>query len=167
VAAKRPLRVVAAAEGEELVLAEGLYARTTDVEPAPASMPDRARIIVADDDVALVRILEAVLRGDGYDVDVAFDGEELLTKAAAARYDLVLVDIQMPNLDGLSACKQLRSLEGYRDTPFVVLTARTRQDEMAAAFDVGITDYIRKPFALPQVRARVRSWLARGAARRV
>jgi len=167
VAAKRPLRIVAAAEGEELLLAEGLYARTTDVEPAPATMPDRARIIVADDDVALVRILEAVLLGDGYDVDVAFDGEELLTKAAAARYDLVLVDIQMPNLDGLSACKQLRSLEGYRDTPFIVLTARTRQDEMAAAFDAGITDYIRKPFALPQVRARVRSWLARGAARRV
>src|SRR6185295_15382196 len=99
VAAKRPLRIVAAAEGEELLLAEGLYARTTDVEPAPAAMPDRARIIVAD--------------------DVAFDGDELLTKAAAARYDLVLVDIQMPNLDGLSACKQLRSLDGYRDTPFV------------------------------------------------
>ena len=164
---KRPLRVVAAAEGEELVLAEGPYARTTDVEPARAAMPDRARILVADDDVALVRILEAVLRGDGYDVDVAFDGEELLSKAAAVVYDLVLVDIQMPNLDGLTACRRLRSLDGYRDTPFVVLTARTRLDDMAAAFDAGITDYIRKPFALPQVRARVRSWLARGAARQV
>jgi CheY-like chemotaxis protein/DNA-directed RNA polymerase subunit K/omega len=166
-ASKRPLRVVAAAEGEEIVLAEGPYARTTDVEPAKATMPDRARIIVADDDVALVRILEAVLRGDGYDVDVAFDGEELLSKAAAAAYDLVLVDIQMPNLDGLTACRRLRALDGYRDTPFVVLTARTRQDDMAAAFDAGITDYIRKPFALPQVRARVRSWLARSAARQV
>src|SRR5437773_797552 len=145
-------------------LAEGPYARTTDVEPARAAMPDRARILVADDDVALVRILEAVLRGDGYDVDVAFDGEELLSKAAVAAYDLVLVDIQMPNLDGLSACRRLRSLDGYRETPFVVLTARTRQDDMSAAFDAGITDYIRKPFALPQVRARVRSWLARGAA---
>ena len=51
--------------------------------------------------LALVRILESVLRGDGYDVDVAFDGEELLSKAAAVAYDLVLVDIQMPNLDGL------------------------------------------------------------------
>jgi two-component system response regulator MprA len=159
--------VTAAAENDELLLAEGQYARTTDVEPARAAMPDRARIIVADDDVALVRILEAVLHGDGYDVDVAFDGEELLTKAAAARYDLVLVDIQMPNLDGLTACRRLRTLDGYRDTPFVVLTARTRQDEMAAAFDAGITDYIRKPFALPQVRARVRSWLARVAARQV
>jgi len=158
------LRVVAATEGDELTITEGPYARTTDVEPAPAAMPDRAHILVADDDVALVRILEAVLRGDGYDVDVAFDGEELLGKAALTRYDLVLVDIQMPNLDGLSACKRLRSLDGYRDTPFVVLTARTRQDDMAAAFDAGITDYIRKPFALPQVRARVRSWLARRAA---
>jgi CheY-like chemotaxis protein len=164
-ATKRPLRIVAAAEGDELVLAEGPYARTTDVEPAPAKMPDRARILVADDDVALVRILEAVLRGDGYDVDVAFDGEELVSKAAAVGYDLVLVDIQMPKGDGLAACKRLRSLDGYRETPFVVLTARTRQDDMAAAFDAGITDYIRKPFALPQVRARVRSWLARGAAR--
>jgi CheY-like chemotaxis protein/ribonuclease BN (tRNA processing enzyme) len=166
-AAERSLRIVPAAEGEELVLAEGAYARTTDVDPAPERMPDRARILVADDDVALVRILEAVLRGDGYDVDVAFDGEEMLTKAAASAYDLVLVDIVMPNLDGLAACKRLRALDGYRDTPFVVLTARTRQDDMAAAFDAGITDYIRKPFALPQVRARVRSWLARGAARRV
>ena len=166
-ASNRPLRVVAAAESEELLLAEGPYARTTDVEPAPAAMPERARIIVADDDVALVRILEAVLRGDGYDVDVAFDGEELLSKAAAVRYDLALVDIQMPNLDGLTACRRLRALDGYRDMPFVVLTARTRQDDMATAFEAGITDYIRKPFALAQVRARVRSWLARGAARRV
>jgi DNA-binding response OmpR family regulator len=91
----------------------------------------------------------------------------MLSKAAASVYDLVLVDVVMPNLDGLAACKRLRSLDGYRDTPFVVLTARTRQDDMAAAFEAGITDYIRKPFALPQVRARVRSWLARGAARRV
>ena len=164
---KRALRVVAAAEGEELVLAEGPYARTTDVEPAPPVMPDRARILVADDDVALVRILEAVLRGDGYDVDVAFDGEEMVSKASAASYDLVLVDITMPNLDGLAACRRLRALDGYRETPFVVLTARTRQDDMAAAFEAGITDFIRKPFALPQVRARVRSWLARSAAGRV
>jgi len=165
-ASKRPLRIVAAAQGDEILLAERPNALTTDVEPESAAMPDRARILVVDDDVALVRILEAVLRSDGYDVDVAFDGEEMLGRAGTGKYDLVLVDLQMPNVDGLSACRRLRSLDGYRDTPFVVLTARTRQDDMAAAFDAGITDYIRKPFALPQVRARVRSWLARGAARR-
>jgi CheY-like chemotaxis protein/phosphoribosyl 1,2-cyclic phosphodiesterase len=162
------LRIVAAAEGEELMLAEGAYARTVDViAPQPARMPERARILVADDDVALVRILETVLRGDGYDVESAFDGMELVKKATATSYDLVLLDIQMPNLDGLSASRQLRTLDRYRDTPLVVLTGRTRQDDMAMAFAAGISDYIRKPFALPQVRARVRSWLARGAARRV
>ncbi|HEV8230629.1 MAG TPA: response regulator [Candidatus Limnocylindria bacterium] len=162
------LRVVAAAEGEELLLAEGAHPRSVDVvAPQPATMPDRARILVADDDVALVRILETVLRGDGYDVESAFDGMELVKKATATSYDLVLLDIQMPHMDGLSASRQLRALDGYRDTPLVVLTARTRQDDMAMAFAAGISDYIRKPFALPQVRARVRSWLARGAARRV
>jgi CheY-like chemotaxis protein/ribonuclease BN (tRNA processing enzyme) len=162
-----PLRVVGAAEGEEIVVAEGPYARAVDVEPAPIAMPEHARILVVDDDVALVRILETVLRGDGYQVDIAFDGREMLTKATATLFDLVLTDIQMPNLDGLSAVRELRLDPRYRETPIVVLTARTRQDDMAAAFSAGITDYLRKPFALPQVRARVRSWLARTATRKV
>jgi CheY-like chemotaxis protein/phosphoribosyl 1,2-cyclic phosphodiesterase len=160
------LRVVAAAEHEELMLAEGPHARAIEViEPAPEAMPARARILLADDDVALVHILETVLRADGYDIDSAFDGEELVQKATSSAYDLLLLDIQMPHLDGLAASRRLRTLDRYRDTPFIVLTARTRQDDMAMAFAAGISDYIRKPFALPQVRARVRSWLSRGAAR--
>jgi CheY-like chemotaxis protein len=143
------LRVIAAAEGEELVLDEG------------------ARILVADDDITLVRILETVLHGDGYDVDPAYDGQDAVAKATAREYDLVLMDIAMPRLDGLAACRTLRSTERYRETPFIVLTGRTRQDDMAEAFGAGYTDYIRKPFTLPQVRARVRSWLARTAAQRV
>jgi CheY-like chemotaxis protein/phosphoribosyl 1,2-cyclic phosphodiesterase len=160
------LRVVGAAEGEELILAEGPHARSVDVEPAAVTVPEHARVLVADDDVALVRILETVLRADGYQVDIAFDGRELVTKATATAFDLILTDIQMPNLDGLSAARELRANPRYRDTPFIVLTARTRQDDMSAAFAAGITDFIRKPFALPQVRARVRSWLARTAAAR-
>ena len=77
------------------------------------------------------------------------------------------MDIAMPLLDGLEACRQLRAMPRYRETPFIVLTARTRQDDMTEAFAAGFTDYIRKPFALPQVRARVRSWLARMAAHQV
>lgn len=162
-----PLRVIAAAEGEELVLDEGAIAPVIEVEPAAPLLPDRAKVLVADDDVALVRILETVLHGDGYDVDPAYDGKDALAKASAKEYDLVLMDIQMPLLDGLSACRQLRATERYRETPFIVLTARTRQDDMTEAFEAGFTDYIRKPFALPQVRARVRSWLARTAAHQV
>ena len=124
-------------------------------------------ILVADDDIALVRILETVLHGDGYDVEPAYDGEDAVRKAHATTYDLVLMDVQMPNKDGLAACRELRATDRYAHTPFIVLTARTRQEDMAEAFAAGYTDYIRKPFALPQVRARVRSWLARGAAQRV
>lgn len=166
-AAGLPLRVLAAAEGEELVLDEGVSAPVIELAPAAAALPDRARILVADDDVTLVRILETVLHGDGYDVDPAYDGKDAIAKATAKEYDLVLMDIQMPQLDGLSACRQLRAMERYRETPLIVLTARTRQDDMNEAFAAGFTDYIRKPFALPQVRARVRSWLARSAAQQV
>jgi CheY-like chemotaxis protein/ribonuclease BN (tRNA processing enzyme) len=162
-----PLRVIAAAEGEELVLDEGAVAPVVEIEPAAPVLPERAKILVADDDVTLVRILETVLQGDGYDVDPAYDGQDAVAKASGRVYDLVLMDIRMPLLDGLAACRQLRATARYRDTPFIVLTARTRQDDMAEAFDAGFTDYIRKPFALPQVRARVRSWLARTAAHQV
>lgn len=166
-AAGLSLRVLAAAEGEELVIDEGAVAPVVEVEPAAPQLPERARILVADDDITLVRILETVLHGDGYDVDPAYDGQDAVAKAAAREYDLVLMDIQMPLLDGLSACRQLRATERYKSTPFIVLTARTRQDDMTEAFTAGFTDYIRKPFALPQVRARVRSWLARTAAHTV
>ncbi len=162
-----PLRVIAAAEGEELVLDEGAARPPITLEPAAPALPRRARILVADDDIALVRILETVLHGDGYDVEPAYDGEDAVAKAIATAYDLVLMDIQMPHKDGLTACRELRATERYRSTPFIVLTARTRQEDMAEAFAAGYTDYIRKPFALPQVRARLRSWLARGAARQV
>jgi len=162
-----PLRVLAATEGEELVIDEGANAPIVEIEPAAPHLPDRARILVADDDITLVRILETVLHGDGYDVDPAYDGQDALAKATAREYDLVLMDISMPLLDGLEACRRLRATARYKTTPFIVLTARTRQDDMAEAFTAGFTDYIRKPFALPQVRARVRSWLARTAAHKV
>ena len=124
-------------------------------------------MLIADDDIALVRILETVLHGDGYDVDPAYDGDEAIAKANARRYDLILMDLGMPRLDGITACRELRATEWYRTAPIIVLTARTRQDDMTEAFAAGYTDYIRKPFALPQVRARVRSWLARTAAQKV
>lgn len=161
------LRVLAASEGEELIIDEGAVTPVVLVEPAAPLLPERARILVADDDITLVRVLETVLHGDGYDVDPAYDGQDAVAKATAREYDLVLMDIQMPLLDGLAACRQLRAVERYKSTPFIVLTARTRQEDMNEAFAAGFTDYIRKPFALPQVRARVRSWLARTAAHSV
>ncbi len=163
-AAGGALRVVAAAEGEELTVDEGAREEVLDAPPAPAAMLDRARVLVADDDVALVRVLEVVLRGDGYLVDAAYNGADMVAKAMAGDYDLVLLDVGMPITDGLAACRRLRATERYKNTPVIVLTQRTRQEDMAEAFAAGITDHIRKPFAIAQVRARVRSWLARSAA---
>ncbi|MDQ2951717.1 MAG: response regulator, partial [Chloroflexota bacterium] len=131
------LRVIAATEGEELVLDEGASAPLIEIEPAMPQLPTRARILLADDDITLVRILETVLHGDGYDVDPAYDGADALAKATATHYDLVLMDILMPHLDGLEACRQLRAMAGYKNTPFIVLTGRTRQDDMTEAFTAG------------------------------
>lgn len=161
------MRVLGATEGEELAIDEGASAPVIALEPAAPVLSRRARILVADDDVTLVRILETVLHGDGYEVDPAYDGEDAVAKAATKDYDLILMDVAMPRLDGLSACRQLRASSRYAATPFIVLTGHTRQDDMGEAFAAGFSDYIRKPFALPQVRARVRSWLARSAAQKV
>ncbi len=157
------MRVLGATEGKELAIDEGASVPVIALEPAAPVLPRRARILVADDDVTLVRILETVLHGDGYDVDPAYDGEDAVAKATARDYDLILMDVAMPRLDGLAACRELRNTARYASTPFIVLTGHTRQDDMGEAFSAGFSDYIRKPFALPQVRARVRSWLARSA----
>jgi len=74
-----------------------------------------------------------------------------------------MLDVQMPRLDGLAAARQLRSEPKLADVPIVMLTARTSDRDIEAAFAEGVTDYITKPFAVAQMRARVRSWLARSA----
>ena len=96
-------------------------------------------------------------------MDTALDGEEALEKASAGTYDLVLLDIVMPRRDGIEVCRRLRAHERYRATPVIIVTARTRHEDMVEAFAAGVTDYIRKPFAVAQIRARVRSWLTRSA----
>jgi len=158
------LAVTAAAEGSEIVIDEPGPIHVTAKGPHAPRMPTRARILVADDDVATVKLLETILRADGYEVESALDGEATLQKASAGTYDLVLLDIQMPRRDGIEVCRRLRADERYRATPVIMVTARTRHEDMVDAFGAGVTDYIRKPFVVAQVRARVRSWLTRSAA---
>ena len=74
-----------------------------------------------------------------------------------------MLDVQMPKLDGLEAARQLRREPRLADIPIVILTARTSDKDIEAAFAEGVTDYITKPFAVAQMRARVRSWLSRSA----
>jgi len=116
-----------------------------------------------DDDGAILEVLDTVLGGDGYQIITAEDGVTALDLARRDGFDLILLDVQMPKLDGLAVARELRREPKLAGVPIVMLTARTADKDIEAAFAEGVTDYITKPFAVAQLRARVRSWLARSA----
>ncbi len=158
------VEVTAAAEGDELLVPEAAGDEGTAGEgPRSPKIQTRARILIADDDSSVLQVLETVLSGDGYDVVRAEDGTTALELARRDGFDLIMLDVQMPKLDGLEAARQLRREAGLADVPIVILTARTADRDIEAAFAEGVTDYITKPFAVAQLRARVRSWLSRSA----
>jgi len=157
--------VIAAAEGDELVLRETGAETAGGAEgPRAPRIQTGARILVADDDRAVLQVLATVLSGDGYQVVTAEDGVTALELARKDAFDLILLDVQMPRLDGLAAARELRLEARLANVPIVMLTARTADRDIEAAFAEGVTDYITKPFAVAQLRARVRSWLSRSAA---
>jgi two-component system response regulator MprA len=117
------------------------------------------RILVVDDEPALRSSLERALRLDGYDVELAADGREALLRLAADSPDAVVLDVLMPEVDGLEVCRRLRAL-GDR-TPVLMLTARDAVRDRVAGLDAGADDYLVKPFALEELLARVRALLRR------
>ena len=158
------VEVTAAAEGDELLVPEAAdEERAAGEGPRSPKIQTRARILIADDDHSVLQVLETVLSGDGYDVVKAEDGATALELARRDGFDLIMLDVQMPKLDGLEAARQLRREASLADVPIVILTARTTDKDIEAAFAEGVTDYITKPFAISQLRARVRSWLSRSA----
>ncbi|MGX6447845.1 response regulator transcription factor [Patulibacter sp. S7RM1-6] len=120
------------------------------------------QVLVVDDEPTLVTALERALRLDGHDVAVATDGEEALDRLARSTPDLVVLDVMMPRLDGLEVCRRLRAA-GDR-TPVLMLTARDGIDDRVDGLDAGADDYLTKPFALRELRARVRALLRRADA---
>jgi len=117
------------------------------------------RLLVVEDDPGLVRILEQGLREEGYAVDVARDGEVGLDLARLEPYDLLVLDLTLPKLDGLSLCRQLRS--GGSAVPILMLTARDAVDDRVSGLDSGADDYLVKPFSLSELAARLRALLRR------
>jgi class 3 adenylate cyclase/CheY-like chemotaxis protein len=118
-----------------------------------------ARILVADDTAANVRMLETRLRHSGYEVVVARDGEEALAAAHATRPDLILLDIMMPRLDGLAVCRRLKADPAFPFTPIVMVTAMSDTRDVVAGFEAGGDDYLTKPVDQQALVARVRSML--------
>ena len=120
------------------------------------------KILVVDDEQAVRESLRRSLRFNGYEVLTANDGLEAVETVRAENPELVILDVMMPNMDGLEVCRTLRS-EGW-DRPILVLTARDGVSDRVAGLDAGADDYLPKPFALEELLARVRSLVRRAAA---
>jgi|TARA_B100001964_G_C14133009_1_gene553835 DNA-binding response OmpR family regulator len=124
------------------------------------------RILVVDDEPDLVAALARGLKREGYAVDTATSGEEALAKASWNPYDLVCLDLNMPDLDGLEVCNSLRTSSFQGITPRVLmLTARDTIEDRIQGLDVGADDYLVKPFSFDELAARVRSLLRRDSGR--
>jgi two-component system, OmpR family, KDP operon response regulator KdpE len=112
------------------------------------------RILVADDDAQLQRALRITLASRGYEVVAARDGAEAIDLAASARPDLVLLDLGMPQVDGIDV---IRALRAWSKVPILVLSGRTDSAEKVEALDAGADDYVTKPFAMDELLARIRA----------
>jgi two-component system, OmpR family, response regulator MprA len=120
-----------------------------------------ARILVVDDERAVRDGIRRALQLEGYEVELAADGEEALLGLGALATDLVILDVLMPRLDGLEVCRRMRASADM--TPVLMLTARVEVDDRVEGLDAGADDYLTKPFALDELLARVRALLRRRA----
>ncbi len=119
-----------------------------------------ARILVVDDEPRYVRLMEANLKTEGYDVLMAYDGEGGIEQVVTHSPDLVLLDIMMPGMDGFATCKRIRE---FSNVPIVVVTAKGDERDRVRGLDLGADDYIVKPFSATELLARVRAVLRRAA----
>ena len=118
-------------------------------------------ILIADDEPGIRDALESCLVFEGYEVRTAPDGRAALAEIERSRPDLVLLDVRMPGMDGLTACRRLRAHDPH--LPVLMLTARDMTGDRVAGLDAGADDYLAKPFELDELLARVRALLRRGA----
>lgn len=116
------------------------------------------RVLVVEDEPKITRFLRQGLTYEGYEVDVAYDGEEALAKLRQSEPDIVILDIMLPRIDGLEVCRRLRT---FSKVPVIMLTAREAVSDRVAGLDSGADDYLVKPFALDELLARIRALLRR------
>jgi DNA-binding response OmpR family regulator len=117
-----------------------------------------ARILLVDDEQSIQTLLSYPLRKDGYHVTSALDGSEALQRFEEGRFDLVVLDLMLPRLDGVEVCRQLRSRS---QVPIIMLTAKGSETDKVAGLEVGADDYITKPFSMREFRSRVKAALRR------
>jgi DNA-binding response OmpR family regulator len=116
------------------------------------------RILLVDDEQSVQTLLSYPLRKEGYEVVQAFDGREALARFGEASFDLVVLDVMMPRLDGLEVCRRLRARSAV---PIIMLTAKAEEIDKVLGLELGADDYITKPFSLREFRSRVKAALRR------
>lgn len=113
------------------------------------------RILLAEDEKSLSRAVVALLERSNYSVDAVYDGEEALSYLDAGNYDVLILDIMMPKIDGLTVLRKLREQGSH--IPVLMLTARSEIDDKVLGLDTGANDYLTKPFSTPELLARIRA----------
>ena len=119
------------------------------------------KVLVVDDEKLLVKGIKFNLEHEGYEVVAAEDGAEAVRLVKETRFDIVVMDLMMPVLDGLEACRRIREFSGV---PIIMLTARSEDTDKLIGFEYGADDYLTKPFNIMELRARIRAILRRAAA---
>jgi DNA-binding response OmpR family regulator len=116
------------------------------------------RILFVEDDEAIAEFVYLELKHEGYDVEIAHDGQNWLERALTEHWDVILLDIMLPEISGMEICRRVRSVS---DVPIIMLTARQSVPDRVAGLDIGADDYISKPFAIEELLARIRVLLRR------
>ena len=119
---------------------------------------ESARILLVDDEQAVQTLLTYPLRRDGYEVIAAHDGQEALRRFSEQRFDLVVLDLMLPKLDGIEVCRRMRSRS---QVPIIMLTAKGDEIDKVVGLEMGADDYITKPFSMREFRSRVKAALRR------
>lgn len=122
-------------------------------------MPSKPRLLIVEDEAAIRAGLEDVFVYHGYAVDTAAEGREGLRKALGGRFDLILLDVMLPGVDGFSICERIRAVD--REQPIILLTAKTSDEDIVRGLRLGADDYVGKPFSVTQLVARVEAVLRR------
>lgn len=127
------------------------------IEDEVATM-DKKKILVIEDEKKIAQIAGYNLKRAGYEVDAAFDGETGLMKAISGDYDLILLDIMLPKMDGIEVCKRLRIKS---DVPIIFTTAKIEEKDKVMGLDIGADDYVTKPYSIPELLSRINARLRR------
>jgi two-component system KDP operon response regulator KdpE len=124
----------------------------------PGMKPNEGRVLIVDDDPQIRRVMRTTLEARGNEVDEAGSGEQALERARTEKYDLIILDINLPGKSGVETCREIRTLS---TTPIIMLTVRDAGEDKIEALDAGAFDYVTKPFAMGELLARIRAVMRR------